>query len=157
MNTKKVCLTLICLFIVILTSCDHSRVFDESIGISEDGWNNKNIVKLDVEITDTVSLHNFFVNIRNTTDYSYSNIYLFVKTVFPNGKVARDTIQCILANKEGKWIGKGIGKIRDSQILIMKDVRFPYQGKYEFEIEQAMRKKILKGIKDIGIRIEKRS
>lgn len=138
-------------------SCDRYRVFDQSIDIDEKGWDQKDAIVLETEIADTMTLHKIFVNIRNTTDYSFSNIYLFVKTIFPNGRVARDTLQGILADKEGKWLGKGIGKIRDNQILIMKDIRFPYQGLYVFEIEQAMRIKILPGIKDVGLRIEKQS
>ncbi|MFC1732133.1 gliding motility lipoprotein GldH [candidate division KSB1 bacterium] len=155
MDRQKTLLFLIFFFFIVLISCDNTRVFDESISISENGWDYNKSVKLETEIMDTTSLHNFYINIRNSTDYSYSNIYLFVKTVFPNGRVSRDTVQAILANKEGNWIGKGSGKIRDNQILISKNFRFPYQGMYVFEIEQAMREKTLLGIKDIGIRIEK--
>jgi gliding motility-associated lipoprotein GldH len=157
MNKNKLNFILICFFIFLLVACDPLRVFDQSKSIDDKGWDLKNPVVLETEIKDTVSLHNFYINIRNTSDYAYSNIYLFIKTIFPNGKVARDTIQGILADKEGRWLGKGIGKIRDNQILIRKDIRFPYQGKYIFEIEHGMRKRKLVGIIDVGLRIEKQS
>ena len=108
-------------------------------------------------MTDTVSLCSCYINVRNTTDYPFSNLYLFIKTIYPDGKVAMDTIQLQLADKSGKWLGKGIGKLRDNQVLLMKDIRFPYTGKYVFEISQAMRVNKLKGIKDIGMRISKQS
>jgi gliding motility-associated lipoprotein GldH len=34
---------------------------------------------------------------------------------------------------------------------------FPHKGIYRFELEQAMRVKELKGIRDVGIRIEKQA
>jgi len=52
-------------------------------------------------------------------------------------------------------VGKGTGKIRDNRILLKEHLRFPSRGDYTFEIEQAMRDISLKGIEDIGIRIEK--
>ncbi len=55
----------------------------------------------------------------------------------------------------GKWLGKGFGKIRDNQILLNSGLRFPMKSIYLFEIGQAMRTEILKGVEDIGIRIEK--
>ncbi|MCD4665822.1 MAG: gliding motility lipoprotein GldH, partial [Bacteroidales bacterium] len=56
---------------------------------------------------------------------------------------------------DGRWIGKGIGKIKENRILINRGVVFPIDGLYEINLEQAMREAELKGIADIGIRIEK--
>jgi gliding motility-associated lipoprotein GldH len=39
--------------------------------------------------------------------------------------------------------------------MIMQRARFHHEGEYRFEVRQAMRSDSLKGIEDIGIRIEK--
>jgi gliding motility-associated lipoprotein GldH len=112
-------------------------------------------VRFDVEIKDVQSTYNYYINIRNNGDYPFSNLYLFLQTTFPDGKMARDTIECMLADYNGKWLGSGITSVKFNRLLFQKGVRFPQKGKYVFELEQAMRVKDLKGISDIGIKLEK--
>jgi len=138
-----------------LVSCDPDRVCDNYKDIKNTSWARTEIVKFDVTIEDTTSYNKVFVNIRNTGNYKYSNLYLFMSTIYPNGKISRDTIDCLLANDKGKWLGKGLGDIKDCRYLLKKGVRFHQKGIYTFGFEQAMRIENLEGIKSIGIRIEK--
>jgi gliding motility-associated lipoprotein GldH len=154
--SRKITLTF--LFILsfwILQSCDSKRFFEENKRIEKSVWNNKDKAIFNVLITDILSSYDFSINLRNSGDYQYSNIYLFLKTIFPDGKVARDTIECQLADYDGKWLGSGISNLKFNRFLFQKGVRFPQKGQYVFEVEQAMRVNDLKGISDIGIRIEK--
>ena len=73
----------------------------------------------------------------------------------PNGNLTHDTIECTLATPEGRWLGKGTGSMRDMIVTLNANLRFPLKGTYHFEIEQAMREPVLKGISDMGIFIEK--
>ena len=139
----------------VLQSCDSKRFFEENKSIEKSVWKSKDKAIFTVLITDILSSYDFSINLRNRGDYQYSNIYLFLKTVFPDGKIARDTIECQLADYEGKWLGSGISTVKFNRFLFQKGVRFPQKGQYVFEVEQAMRVSDLKGISDIGIRIEK--
>jgi gliding motility-associated lipoprotein GldH len=138
-----------------LASCDQARVYDNSVTIVNQRWNKDSLVTFHFIIEDTISLHRFYINVRHNTDYPYSNIYFFMNGKFPDGHVTRDTIECLLADPKGNWIGRGSGKIRDNRILLREHLRFPAMGEYAIEIEQAMRDISLKGVEDIGIRIEK--
>lgn len=138
-----------------LLSCDPSRVYDKFKDIDDAKWNVNEHVKFDVQIDDTVSYNNVYINIRNSGDYKYCNLYMFISTIYPDHKVSVDTVECILADGEGKWLGKGLGDIKDNQLLLKKALRFHQTGIYSFEFEQAMRVDDLEGIKSIGIRIEK--
>ncbi len=130
-------------------------MLDHNTAITNNSWYRLKSVTESVTITDTLQKHNFYVNIRNNNKYPYSNIYLFINTKFPSGKTSRDTVECILADAEGKWLGKSSGDISDHRILIKQGVRFPMSGLYTFEIEHAMRVENLQGITDVGLRIEK--
>jgi gliding motility-associated lipoprotein GldH len=143
-----------CLF-VLLTACDAKRVYEQNVDIPDYIWDKENAIYFDVPITDTVSLHNVYINIRNASGYGYSNIYLFLDTKYPNNSISRDTIECILADPSGKWLGDGSGDIWDNQILFKKNVRFKQIGTYKFRYEQAMRMPKLPMIMDVGLRIEK--
>ncbi len=143
------------LLIGLFISCDPARVYDSNMSIAKQSWNKDSVARFQFSIEDTISLYKFYLNIRHNTDYPYSNIYFFMNGSFPNGNTTRDTIECLLADPKGNWVGKGAGKIRDNRILLREHLRFPFKGEYAFEIEQAMRDISLKGIEDIGIRIEK--
>lgn len=144
------------LIILFYSSCDSNRVFDENFSFENANWDRYKPVSFKIEISDTISQNQFFINVRNTTDYKYSNLYLFIATQLPDGNISKDTIECILADINGKWLGNGLGNLKENNILLKNNLVFPKKGTYIFEFEQAMRVEILQGIADIGIRIEKK-
>jgi gliding motility-associated lipoprotein GldH len=156
-NTQKLVNISSILFLCSLffSSCDSKRIFEKNQEIPESGWNASNIPKFDVDIKDPLTTANFYINVRNADGYPYSNLFLFIRTTFPNGKMSNDTLECVLANEKGKWLGSGIGDIYDNQIPFKRNVRFPLAGKYSFEIQQGMRTDNVPLIMDVGLRIEK--
>lgn len=141
--------------ILFLTSCGNSAFFEKNQHVATDTWKQADTLFYEVPVTDTVRYFDFYLNIRNSTGYRYRNLYLFITTRFPGGGISRDTVECMLAAADGKWFGKGMGKIKDNRILFKKAVRFPHAGTYLIGIEQAMREDKLAGINDVGVRIEK--
>ena len=136
------------------TACDSKRIYEENYTVPDQVWNNKNIMVYGVEISDTIHPCNVYVNVRNASDYPFCNLFLFMETRYPSGKLSKDTLECVLADASGKWLGKGSGDIWDNQILFKKNVVFKQKGKYFFNLEQAMRLQNLPQILDVGIRIE---
>ena len=137
-----------------LVSCG-GRGFDQRVVIPEAKWSVENRIPMDVTVNDTVGIYRFGLGLRHMENYRYSNLYVFLHTTLPNGNVTHDTIQCLLATPEGRWIGKSSGSMRDLRITLNPNLRFPLQGSYHFEIEQAIREPVLKVISDIGLFIEK--
>lgn len=139
----------------LITSCDPSRVFEENKKIDNYNWDQNNPLVFLVSVDDTVNNHNFYINVRNAGYFNFSNLFLFINTRFPGGQIVRDTVECMLAAPDGRWLGDGMGDIWDNRILFKENVRFPQKGEYRFELIQAMRINPLPGIMDAGIRIEK--
>jgi gliding motility-associated lipoprotein GldH len=136
-------------------SCDPGVVFEENKAIDNAVWKNTENVHFQFNVTDTVSFHDFYVNVRNSEDYAYSNIYVFLEMEFPNAKRSVDTINCFLADPTGKWLGSGIGHLYDHRFKIRKRKQFPLAGRYNVTIKQGMRTPELDGIYDIGFRVAK--
>jgi gliding motility-associated lipoprotein GldH len=141
--------------LLMLSGCDKGVVYEENIEVKEDGWENHRFLRYSFVIQDTAIPYNFYINIRNNTDYLYSNLFLFIRTILPDETGAQDTVDIAIASPDGKWLGSGNGKHRDNQVLIMPQFRFPQTGEYYFEIEHAMREKELTGISAVGIRVER--
>ncbi|HON18725.1 MAG TPA: gliding motility lipoprotein GldH [Salinivirgaceae bacterium] len=144
------------LFTVIsLTSCDDNRVYDTSYTVPSMKWHMDSIYRFEIPITDTVNPHNVLLQIRNSGDYKYRNLYLYVKIEFPNRKSLTDTVNCMLADVTGKWLGSGWGSLWSSSVLYKRRIRFPMSGNYRISVQHAMRDTVLKAINNIGIRVEK--
>ena len=123
----KYCFSVI-LVVLITISCTRNAAFDESVVIHEASWSNQDSPYFDITIDDTLSDYAFYFNIRHLENYRYSNLYLFLHTDFPNGNKTHDTIECILAYPDGKWIGKGSGSMRTSEILTFVYVLYPFSS-----------------------------
>jgi len=145
------------LVLMILVACDSNRVFEEYKTIDPAGWHKDSVASFTVEIQDVESGHNLYMNIRNQGNYPNSNLWLFLEVQSPDGQMLTDTVEYILAEKTGKWTGSGIGDLFDNQFLYRQNVRFEKPGEYRFLIRQGMRAKQLKGIHDIGLRVEKQN
>jgi len=139
---------------LVLVSCNSNHFFRETRRIPGGIWNAGQKVTFSVNIPDTSKQYSVYVDIRNNVDYPFANIYLFLDTRFPGGRIARDTIECQLADYDGRWLGSGAGAVKFNRFLFQKGVRFPCKGTYLFTFEQAMRTKDLNGIRDIGLEIE---
>ncbi len=138
-----------------LFSCDSNKVFEEYIEVENANWQKEDIANFEFIAKDTTEAHNLYINIRNTGDYPYSNLYLFVTMQGPNGGLLKDTVNCILADNRGKWLGKGVGDLWDLRIPYVGGFKFAQKGNYIVSYEQAMRVEDgLKGITDIGLRVE---
>lgn len=143
----------------LFSACDADRLFEENISIENNQWKRTDKVQLMVEVSDTISPMNMYVNVRHTAHYPFSNLWLFVHQIGPNNQRQTDTLECVLAEKDGRWTGQGLGDIWDTQTAL-KRMTFPTQGTYHFEIEQAMRygdqekMDVLPEVMDVGLRIE---
>ena len=149
------------LSVILFISCDGNRVYDQynSVGTS---WDKDTSLNFKFQQPDSTNYYDLFVNVRNTNEYEFRNLFLIVNMNFPNGNVVSDTLEYNMAKPNGEWLGEGM-TTKESKLWYKESVRFPYEGTYEVNIQQAMRKinepegvQSLKGISEVGFRIEKK-
>lgn len=129
--------------------------YEKNISIAPGGWHKDSIARFEFEVNDLNSPYEMDVYIRNNNSYPYSNIYLFIHTVQPDGTVFRDTAEYDLTDAYGKWLGQGWCANFDNDLLYRENYHFAAKGTYRVEIMQAMRELRLKGIKDVGFSLHK--
>ncbi|SDR83531.1 gliding motility-associated lipoprotein GldH [Gillisia sp. Hel1_33_143] len=144
----------------LVLSCDSNRVYDEYQTIPST-WNKDSIVTFNLKTIDSVKPYNVFINIRNNSDFDYSNLFLIAQIKFPQGKVITDTLEYEMAAPNGEWLGTGFGDVKESKLWYKQNVIFEETGNYKFSLQQAMRKngnvegiENLEGITEVGFRIE---
>ncbi len=151
---RRLWILAIALLPLVLTACGGNVFYDESRTVDEHGWLPTDSAVFDVTVDDTASAFHFLVEVRNSINYPYSNTFLFLRTTFPDGSVAQDTLEFPLADPSGRWIGRHTGRYVDTRYYFRRNARFPMSGTYRFAIANGMRDSAITGIKDIGFRIE---
>ncbi len=148
------------LLVVLFFSCDSNTVVSESKPLSGI-WNKDETIDFTIPQLDSLKKYHLFVNLRNTNDYRFNNIFLIVSMEFPHGKIITDTLEYKMANPDGSWLGTGIGNIKENKLWYKENVSFLETGEYKIRINHAVRNngnvegvKNLEGITDIGYSIE---
>lgn len=137
---------------LILLGCQSRSGYESYYTIDGEEWCLTDTAKFDVTIPQS---GNYLMNIclRHTTDYEISNLWCFVQGRDSLKQIVGDTINIKVAETDGRWIGQGSSIKTIEQPFNKKIVQLP-AGEYTFTIEQAMRVKCLKGVKDIGLKIQ---
>lgn len=141
--------------IALLFSCNANRVYEEYTLTGNNGWNKDSVVTFNFNIENTKEDYSLYINSRNIENYPYSNLWLFVNITSPDSISIKDTVNFQLAEPNGKWLGKGTSGVYTNQFMYRSNIYFPVEGNYEITFQQAMRDNILKGLREVGIRVEK--
>ena len=146
-------LILVCL--IVLSSCTKEYFFQDVRSFSDEGWAVDDPAIFDFSSQDTSSFLDFYMDLRNSGNYPYQNIYALIEMKFPNDRTLKDTLHYpYLASDEGKWLGKGIGGSYDNSIKYKYKKKLPLPGDYRIKVSHAMRDDLLMGIERVGIHIE---
>lgn len=146
-------------FIIILASflffsCEQQALYDQYQAIDNTTWEKNKEYYFSFQIEDISVPYNLTLEVRNNNLYPYQNLWLFCNEEQPIGPLKRDTIECMLADEYGKWYGHGISLFQSS-FPVRTHYTFPHTGQYTFSFRQGMRNETLKGIQEIGLRVEK--
>ena len=148
--------------VVFLVSCDDSIVKTDYKPTTNGSWNKDSVVEFNFTGLDTINKHDMFINIRNDNTFPYSNLFLIAELDYPNGDTVTDTLEYIMAQPDGTWLGKGYGSIKENKLWYKENIVFPASGVYTLRVSHAMRKNgnvagvvNLEGITDVGFEIVK--
>ena len=155
MMRKHIYLWSIALSALCITSCDPNRLYETNTPVPNEKWTYDDAKSFTVDIKDTTSLYNIYINVRHSFQFEWRNIYVQVGTQLPNGKKMDKRVNLPLSEPDGKWYGSCMGDNCDLPVIIQQDAKFPMVGKYTFTIRQDMRANPLEKIKSVGLRVER--
>lgn len=150
------------LFIIttcILCSCSNNIIYSHFQSFPINGWDKDTAINFNFSIEDTIQPCDILLYVRHTQAYPYQNMWLFIDKQMINNSdtilLGKDTIEFYLADERGRWLGNGYGNIKEMPVLYEQKTLFPNSGQYSITISQGMRENVLKGVSDIGLKIEK--
>jgi gliding motility-associated lipoprotein GldH len=146
--------SVIAVFIGIIISCQYSSIYDKYKSVPVKGWHKDSVIVFNFSVSDTLQDYNMVLCIRNDVNYKFSNLWLFIEISGSDRTAVVDTFEIVLANPSGKWMGRGIAGIKSREVVYRRNVTFHAQGEYVVKIRHGMRQKNLKGIHDLGLRVE---
>tara|TARA_Y100000385_G_scaffold194747_1_gene201600 strand:+ start:17104 stop:17598 length:495 start_codon:yes stop_codon:yes gene_type:complete len=151
------------IFAFVTFSCQQNKTFDRYTSLSS-AWNKHDIISYEFVAPDNLNPYNLFINLRTTTDYKFSNLFLVVELNYPYGKVTKDTLEFLMAKPSGELLGTGFSSVKEHKLWFKgHDGGFVFseEGRYKVHIQQAMRLRgnpkgisNLDGIIDVGFSVE---
>ena len=143
---------LILCFTMFTISCKQNQALLHDFENSS--WNSKDSVLFSFDVLDHTESKNMSFFLRNNLDYPYRNIFFLVEIKNDSGIIASDTVQYLISNKYGQWLGRGFGKTRDNYFIFKKDYLFEDSGNHLLIMRHGMRQNKLKGLVKLGFEID---
>ena len=112
--------------IMIACACEQQVVFNEVIEIDGQGWDDQQIARFNIDVNDINESYDIEFFLENNTDYPYSNIYMFISLESPKGDVMKDTVDFLLADIRGQWLGEISGEEVQNRFIYKSNVKFPF-------------------------------
>ena len=147
--------SLVALFLLVAGCSDKKAVIDQNIAIADHNWTYANRLLFSVNVDDEKAAYNAYMNLRVTSDYRYSNMFVLISETGPDKKTVVKRYELKLASKDGEWLGEGTGNLYSYQLIFLNNYKFKEKGIYQFHIEQNMRDNPLREVSDVGLRVEK--
>ena len=138
------------LSLAFLISCESAPTFEKSYVFENKEWKQDIKPSFTVDIKDASKDYDFVLTLRTTTEYKYSNLWVYMNTKTPNGEKAREPFEIKITNPDGSWIGKKTGTIVENS-LNFKRRKLPLKGKYTFILEQGITDSKINQVLDIGL------
>ena len=147
--------TLYCVCIVMgFISCDTNTPYYHYAHTPIDGWEKNDTLRYDVQPLKKGGEHQITVALRLNGAYPFRKLYLIMEQdIYPRLQYKTDTICFDVTSKEGRFTGNGISYYQYT-VPVCRE-HFIENDSIHITIRHAMKRDILPGISDIGIKSER--
>ena len=140
--------------VILLSGCGNEQiVFHDFHSFSTEIWAQHDIIDFYVKIPDPSETYSLYIEVRKNNLYPYRNLPLSICCVGNDSVLLNDTLQ-LTSNKGKYWSSKGLGRLHQMQ-SDMRTLAFNHTDSNRITLSYLLPNSLLKGINNIGIRIEK--
>ena len=149
------------------SSCRQTTVCHVYHSLPERGWSRGDTLTFRIDLPDSGGVcYRMFVDVRNRNDFPHPDLLLCLQMSRDETETYRssteilphfiDTLRLALANERGVWTGKGWGGLYQNRFYA-GTVCTDRAGAFTLKMVYAHSDTLLRGVNDVGIRIEKLS
>ena len=147
-----------CIYILFLLlgciACNFSSTQEKYKTLANEIWERDSNYKFEFDITQPGRYH-LSTCIRHTTDYNQRNISCYLTVRHQGVEIDKESADIIIADNNGEWIGQGLAGLKTVVQPIDRIFHFDSTGIYTVEVKHRMKNKQLKGIKNIGFKMNR--
>jgi gliding motility-associated lipoprotein GldH len=137
----------------LLFSCGEQPFYEKVYSFEGREWAQDVKPKYEVDFQNIDVEYDFTLSLRTSTDYQYSNLYVFMKTETPDGTIAREPFEIQITNDDGSWIGENSGTVVTTQLYFRRR-KMPIKGKYTFTLEQGITESKVNEVLDLSFQVD---
>lgn len=138
-----------------LTSCLRQTVYYRFAHTSLSGWEKNDVIEYGVSPMAEDCTLSEEVLLRTNILYPFQKLTLVLEQeIVPTGSTRRDTVECVITDREGVTMGEGTGVYTYGYRLA--DLQLARGDSLHIRLRHNMKREILPGIADVGIRLWKR-
>lgn len=147
-STRTLIFTTIIVALLCISCSERHSAFGNFKQINSHGWAYDDTIKIKAEGLDSTAVRNLNVAVRHSSEYQYRNLWLEV--TYPVGNSLRcDTVNIVLADVYGRWLGKGFGPSYQTEVEVAHQV--PIADSSQVYVRHIMRLDTLPHIEQVGI------
>ena len=139
----------------VFASCTTDTVYDTYDHTPLSGWEKNDTLSFDVPKMKQAGVYSQSLGVRMTEIFPFTSVSLIVQqTVYPSGKVVTDTIKCPITDSRGNFLGDGVSAYQYS--FPIREISLNKGDSLHICVRHNMKREILPGVSDIGVKIVKR-
>lgn len=145
-----------CVAALLLGGCDESVVYHHYVSTSILGWEKNDTLEFNIPRLITTDRYREEIDVRISNEYPFKSINLVIEQqFFPGKRVKRDVLRCQFTDAKGHFEGHGTNFYQYRYVL--DDVILRQNDSVHITIKHDMKREIVPGISDIGVRLTRKS
>ena len=151
-NNKWLCLAFLITVALVTASCDRKTIYHHYEHTSLTGWEKGDTLFFSPKRMTQTAVIQRDVELRISDNYPFRSLNLIIEqTTLPSCHIRRDTLDCQFMTPDGKILGQGITLYQYR--FRLPEVSLNEGDSLSISIYHNMRREILSGIADIGVRL----
>lgn len=142
------------LLVAVIASCSRGDVSDRYSrfeALPPTGWVYGDSVTFMTDRLDSIGQGTISVALRHNDDFLYQNLWIEVSYDDAEGSRQRDSVNIVMADSYGRWIGKGIGSEYQCEVELPRKAFIADSTR--ISVRHIMRVDTLRGIDYIGLTV----
>lgn len=143
------------LFLVVLASCSDREAYSRFYHIENGKWSRDSFLVFVIDsMVHTPGVH-YDVTIELTTNrsYPYRDLWLQIDHNLTDSLLHTDTLRFILADKNGKWLGSGVGGLNQLSFPYTSFIAPDSVKNKRLTIHHVMENEWMQGVEKMGVKI----